>query len=90
MRLKIRCDCTGDPPGELITIATVGSLDSAKAFSIGPATELMASPGRKGRRHADGPREAQHRNNGGAIEKQHWCCPGAENVAGANERQIKD
>src|SRR5262245_54580652 len=48
MRLKMRCDCTGDPPGELTTTATVGSFDRAKAFSIGPATEASASPGRSG------------------------------------------
>src|SRR4051812_17751839 len=48
MRLKIRCDCTGDPPGELTTTATVGSLENAKAFSIGPATAPIESPGRSG------------------------------------------
>jgi hypothetical protein len=48
MRLKMRCDCTGDPPGELITTATLGSLERLKAFSIGPATDAIASPGRNG------------------------------------------
>jgi hypothetical protein len=27
IRLKMRCDWTGDPPGEFTTIATVGSLE---------------------------------------------------------------
>src|SRR5262245_45772307 len=48
MRLKIRCDCTGDPPGELMETATVGSLERLNAFSIGPAKEAIASPGRSG------------------------------------------
>src|SRR4051794_10150911 len=48
MRLKMRWDWTGDPPGELITIATLGSLEKLKALSIGPATDASASPGRRG------------------------------------------
>ena len=68
MRLKIRCDCTGEPPGELMTTATVGSFDSAKAFSIGPATEASASPGRNGVAMPMGRRSAAPEQRG-AIEK---------------------
>ena len=48
MRLKMRLDCTGEPPGEFTTTATVGSFDRLNAFSIGPATEASPSPGRSG------------------------------------------
>src|SRR5215475_7059951 len=48
MRLKIRCDCTGEPPGELTVIATVGSFEALNAFSMAPATAARARPGRRG------------------------------------------
>src|SRR5438552_1833163 len=44
----MRCDCTGEPPGELITTATVGSLEMLNARSIGPASAARARPGRRG------------------------------------------
>ena len=48
MRVKIRCDCTGEPPGELIRSATAFALRSAKARSSGRATIASVSPGRSG------------------------------------------
>jgi len=32
--LHIKCDCTGDPPGELIVIATANAFLTEKAFFI--------------------------------------------------------
>jgi hypothetical protein len=48
MRLKIKCDCTGEPPGELMVIATLGNFEALKAFSMAPASDAKASPGRSG------------------------------------------
>src|SRR6476660_9683808 len=48
IRLKIKCDCTGEPPGELTTTATLGSLEALKAFSMAPANDARESPGRNG------------------------------------------
>jgi hypothetical protein len=48
MRLKIRLDCTGEPPGELIWIAMVGSLDRLNARSRAAAVVASDKPGRNG------------------------------------------
>src|SRR5262245_16282445 len=48
MREKIKCDCTGEPPGEFTTTAMVGRRERLKARSKGPATDASASPGRNG------------------------------------------
>src|SRR5262245_8130682 len=48
MRLKIRCDWTGEPPGELTVIATLGNLEAVKAFSMAPASDAKARPGLNG------------------------------------------
>ena len=70
MRLKIRCDCTGEPPGELITTATVGSLDRAKAFSIGPATVDSDKPGRSGVTMPIGPEKRSTGTTGPRLKKR--------------------
>ena len=44
----MRCDCTGDPPGELMQMATDGALESVKAFSMAAAAVAIDKPGRKG------------------------------------------
>ena len=43
MRLKIRCDCTGEPPGELTISATAGAF-IANAFLSSGATEDSVRP----------------------------------------------
>src|SRR5262245_20696645 len=60
-RVKIRCDCTGEPPGELMTTATVGSFEKLNAFSMAPATDASAKPGRSGVAMPMGP---EKRNTG--------------------------
>src|ERR1700756_2338855 len=44
----MRCDCTAEPPGELIASATAEALRSENARSSERATEEMVSPGRSG------------------------------------------
>ncbi len=70
MRLKMRCDWTGDPPGEFTTIATVGNLEKLKALSIGPATEASASPGRKGVTMPIGPVNRSTGTTGPRLKKR--------------------
>src|SRR5579883_2083994 len=41
-------DCTGEPPGELICIATAGAFLKEKARSIAFAQDAIVSPGRRG------------------------------------------
>ena len=65
MRLKIRCDCTGDPPGELITTATARQLRQAEGLLDRARHRRHGQPRPQRRRHADGPDEAQHRNDRG-------------------------
>ena len=48
MRRWIRCDCTGEPPGELIASATAFAPRVVKAFSSGRAVLASVSPGRSG------------------------------------------
>ena len=48
MRRKIRCDCAGDPPGELTISATARALRVANARSSERATPDIISPGRSG------------------------------------------
>src|SRR5689334_2970145 len=69
MRLKMRWDCTGDPPGELITTATLGSLERLKAFSRGPATDARASPGRNGVAMPMGPEKRSTGTTGLRLKK---------------------
>src|SRR5262245_41888784 len=73
MRLKIRLDCTGEPPGELTIIATVGSFESENAFSIAPATELKARPGRKGVAMPIGPEKRSTGTTGPRLKKRIGC-----------------
>ena len=40
----MRCDCTGDPPGELMLIAIAGAVFTAKAFFRSGATLASVSP----------------------------------------------
>ena len=63
MRRKIRCDCTAEPPGELITSATAAALRMAKARSsgAGEAGDGQARPQR--RRKADDAGQAHHRHD---------------------------
>src|ERR1700704_2227803 len=70
MRLKMRCDWTGDPPGEFTTIATVGSLETLNALSIGPATEASARPGRKGVTMPIGPEKRSTGTTGPRLKKR--------------------
>ena len=44
----MRLDCTGEPPGELMTTATAGIFDSSKAFSMALAAWPIDRPGRNG------------------------------------------
>src|SRR5262249_13829609 len=44
----MRCDCTAEPPGELIASATADALRSENARSSERATDEMVSPGRSG------------------------------------------
>ncbi len=55
MRRKMRLDCTGEPPGELITTATDGARERLKAFSIGTGERREGNAGPERRGHADGP-----------------------------------
>ena len=48
MRRKIRCDCAGEPPGELMISATARALRVEKARSSERATVESISPGRSG------------------------------------------
>ena len=48
MRRKIRCDCDGEPPGELIMIATARALRTEKARSSVLAVVASIRPGRSG------------------------------------------
>ena len=48
MRRWIRCDCTGEPPGELISSATALARRIVNARSSGRATLASVSPGRSG------------------------------------------
>src|SRR5215217_2273131 len=48
IRLKIRCDCAAEPPGELMTRATAFAPGTEKARSSRGATLDMASPERRG------------------------------------------
>ena len=48
MRRKIRCDCAGEPPGELIDSATARALRRPKARSSVRAAVASISPGRSG------------------------------------------
>ena len=48
MRRWIRCDCTGEPPGELISSATALARRVVNAFSSGRATLASVRPGRSG------------------------------------------
>ena len=48
MRWNTRCDCTAEPPGELISSATARARGQAKARSSGFATDASVSPGRSG------------------------------------------
>src|SRR5438477_4425849 len=73
----MRCDWTGEPPGEFTTIATVGNLEKLKAFSIGPATEASASPGRKGVTMPIGPVNRSTGTTGPRLKKR-ICEPSRE------------
>src|ERR1043166_5273583 len=44
----MRCDCTAEPPGELIASATAEALRNENARSSERAIEDMVSPGRNG------------------------------------------
>src|SRR5262245_31255797 len=70
MRLQMRCDCTGEPPGELTTTATVGSLDRLDAFSIGPATDARPRPGRSGVTIPIGPAKRSTGTTGPRLKKR--------------------
>ena len=48
MRRKIRCDCAGEPPGELMMSATAAALRTANSRSSARAMPAMLSPGRSG------------------------------------------
>ena len=48
MRRKIRCDCAGEPPGELTISATARALRVANARSSERAMPEIISPGRSG------------------------------------------
>src|SRR5689334_3375902 len=48
MRRMIRCDCTGAPPGELITRATALARLTPKALSMAAAAFTRLSPARSG------------------------------------------
>ena len=64
MRRKIRCDCTGEPPGELMTIATAGAPFTAKARSSGPASVDSVTPGRRRRHETDRAGDADDGDDG--------------------------
>src|SRR5215813_8094382 len=69
MRLKIRCDCTAEPPGEFTTTATVGSFDRPNALLIGSATEARARPGRSGVTMPIGPMKCSTGTTGPRLKK---------------------
>ncbi len=48
MRRKIKCDCAGEPPGELTISATARALRTEKARSSERAADDSISPGRNG------------------------------------------
>src|SRR6476620_11140917 len=73
MRRKIRLDCTGDPPGELITTATAGNFDIVNARSIAPAAVVSDSPGRSGVTMPMGP-DSLNTGTTGARLKGHIDC----------------
>jgi hypothetical protein len=62
MRWKIRCDCTAEPPGELIASATAAALGEG-AFH-GPGDRREGQPGTQRRREADDPGEPDHGDDG--------------------------
>jgi hypothetical protein len=53
-----------------MTIATVGNYDIEKAFSIGPATELSARPGRSGVAIPIGPEKRSTGTTGPRLKKR--------------------
>ena len=63
MRLKIRCDCAAEPPGELMTSATAFAPGTEKARSSMGATLAMASPVTQRHHGADGAGQAHHRHD---------------------------
>ena len=62
MRLKIRCDCTAEPPGELISSATAAGLRMAKARSSARRHDGERQARAQRRREADGAGEADDRH----------------------------
>ena len=63
MRRKIRCDCAGEPPGELISSATARALRVENARSSVRATPASVSPGRSGVDRADDAGKSHHRHH---------------------------
>jgi hypothetical protein len=72
MRLKIKFDCTGEPPGEFTTTATLGSFDRLNAFSSPGATVLIESPGLSGVANPIGPENRTTGTTGRRL-KNHIC-----------------
>ena len=63
MRRKIRCDCTAEPPGELITSATAFAPRTAKALSRARARPAIVRPGPQRGRKSDHAGEPHDRND---------------------------
>ena len=86
MRLKIRCDCAAEPPGELMTSATAFAPGTEKARSSIGATFAMARPGAQGHHGADGARQAHHRHDGRMVRKR----AGKEELQAFGEHEVPD
>jgi hypothetical protein len=71
----MRLDCTAEPPGELMTMATVGSFDSSKAFSMAPAHCAIDKPGRSGVTRPMGPEKRSTGTTGPPKPKNHMRQP---------------
>ena len=63
-RLKMRCDCAAEPPGELITSATAFRPGSEKARSSMGAVLAIDNPGAQRHGRPDRARQANHRDEG--------------------------
>ena len=83
MRRKIKCDCAGEPPGELTISATARALRTEKARSSERAVDDSINPGRNGVTDADDAGQPHHRHhrNVGAETRGHQPAAKARAVA---------
>src|SRR5258706_1354341 len=89
MRLKMRFDCTGEPPGELMTIATLGSFDIVKARSMAPAAVASERPGRSGVAMPIGPDRRKTGTTGRRLKNHIALFFGGRDVSGTPAAQSR-